>query len=1016
MNHFTRLMAVFCLVALLFPDGPVNAQDRENPRRVLENVRPNRSEALRNMAGRRAPIYKAPYAVPNKMFKVNTRMDGDREMAPGYVDPVLQTVPGLLAPSVGVSFEGTTEDDNDAILGFRVVPPDTDGDVGPNHYVQWINSVAEIFDKNGNSVMGPFAGNDFFAGAGGRCETENDGDPITLYDEAADRWLVSQFVSSEPHAMCVAISQTSDPTGAYNRYEFDFGTVFPDYPKLGIWGDSYTMTTRNFSGFAFDMSAIAMDRNAMINGDPADLVEFTFPGGSTIDGFLPIDADDAVTGSPLFGGHGDDGDTTFELFEIDVDWSNPAAASFNTLSGVTISSFTAAPFSSAIPQAGTTQLLDALGGFTMHRGQVRDFGTHMSLVANHTVEVSTDVFGIRWYEFRNTGSGWTLHQEGTFSPDSDARWMGSIAMNGNGDIALGYSRSSDTMFPSIYFTGQTADQSGTGIMNVAETLIHAGTGSQTGASRWGDYSKMAVDPSDDNTFWYTTEYYETTTSFDFKTRIASFVLEDNPGAPTAGFTFSCTLLDCDFTDTSSDDVAITSWSWDFGDGNTSSAQNPSNSYATAGTYTVSLEVMDGDGNTASTSQSVTVDDGSGPATMHVEAISAITTVRGGGGGTAEVTVTINDEDGNPVSGATVSGEYSGDVSGTPSGTTDSNGEVVLVSDSFTARPFDLEFCVSNVTGSLTYNPADNSDAAFACEGGGGNVAPTAAFTFTTSLLTADFTDTSTDSDGSVVSWSWDFGDGNTSTDQSPSNTYASNGTYTVELTVTDDMGATGTTSQSVTVNDGTGGGTMHIESITTVINRGGGAGTVDATFLIVDDAGDPVDGATVDGTFSGDLTGTDSGVTDGNGEAVLTSDSFSSRPFDLGICADNVTHPTLTYDPAQNSDPGFDCSTAAPSAANGVADRNAIQSDVPTEFELEQNYPNPFNPSTIISYGVPEGGEVSVKVYNMLGQVVATLAEGYQAEGRYTVSFDASGLSAGIYLYTIESATVKLTRRMTLLK
>ena len=1013
MKHLYSVLAVVLCAGFLMP-GTSNAQDAL----VVQSVRYNTSIPLRDMTPDALPVIsKAPYAIPNKNLKFGSRQESAFAVELSD-DPVRQNFDGPLAPEIFVNFDGSTDADNSAILGFAIVPPDTDGDVGPNHYVQWINSISEIFDRNGNSLMGPFAGNVYFQGLGGDCEANNNGDPITLYDEEADRWLVSQFaVDASPYSMCIAISQTSDPMGAYHQYEFDFGTDFPDYPKLGIWGDSYVMTTRDFAnGFSFaGISAVAMDRTAMLNGDATTMVRFPNAFTSIGDGPLPADFDGpGATGPAIFGAHGNDGDTTFELWELDVDWSNPNAATFTEISGVTISAY-----DNTVPSADQPngQLLDDLSFFTMHRLNIRDFGTHQSMVANHSVETTVGTIGIRWYEFRNTGSGWTLHQEGTYSPDSDDRWMGSISINANGDIALGYSRSSSSMFPSIYFTGQTADQNGTGVMNVEETLIHAGTGSQSGASRWGDYSRMSVDPVDNTTFWYTTEYYETTSSFNFKTRIASFALENNPGAPSASFTSSCTLLSCDFTDTSTDsDGTIVSWDWSFGDGNTSTAQNPSNTYAANGTYTVSLTVTDNDGNTATASQSVTVNDGAGPSTMHVETISDVTTVRGGGGGTAEVTVTIHDTDGNPVADATVFGEYSGDVSGTPSGVTDANGQVALASDFFTARPFTIDFCVSNVTNAtLTYDPADNSDASYACEATG-NQSPVASFTVSTSLLTADFTDTSTDSDGTVVSWAWDFGDGNTSTAQNPSNTYAANGTYTVSLTVTDDMGATSSASQSVTVNDGSGGGTMHIEAITTVINRGAGSGTVSATFLIVDDSGNAVSGATVDGTFSGDLSGTDSGVTDGDGEAVLTSDSFTARPFDLGICADNVTHPELTYDPSQNTDPSFDCGTASPSAANGADDRYALMGEVPEEFELEQNYPNPFNPTTIISYGVPEAGVVSVKIYNMLGQEVAVLADGYVAEGRYTVAFDASGLSAGIYLYTIEAGSVQLTRRMTLLK
>ena len=165
--------------------------------------------------------------------------------------------------------------------------------------------------------------------------------------------------------------------------------------------------------------------------------------------------------------------------------------------------------------------------------QYRNFGTHGTLVMNHTVDVGSNRAGIRWYELRDTGSGWGVHQEGTYAPaDAHSRWMGSIAMNGNGDIALGYSISSSSLFPSIRFTGQTAASSGTGIMDIAETEIVAGGGvQQSSYNRWGDYTTMSVDPSDNETFWYTGEYYANSGSFDFKTRIAAFTLGDGTPPP-----------------------------------------------------------------------------------------------------------------------------------------------------------------------------------------------------------------------------------------------------------------------------------------------------------------------------------------------------------------------------------------------------------------------------------------------------------------------------------------------------
>ncbi len=490
---------------------------------------------------------------------------------------------------------------------------------------------------------------------------------------------------------------------------------------------------------------------------------------------------------------------------------------------------------------------------------------------------------------------------------------------------------------------------------------------------------------------------------------------DGNSSPLANFSSSCTVLTCDFTDASTDtDGSVDSWDWAFGDGNTSTAQNPSHTYAANGTYTVVLTVTDDLGATGSKSQAVTVNDGAGGSTMHVASITTVT-VRSGGGGNGEATIVIEDENGNPVQTATVNGTFSGDLSGTDSGGTNSSGEAVLVSDFFTSRPFDLGICVDNVThATLTYDPAANADPTFACEGGG-NIGPTADFSFSTSLFTATFTDASTDSDGSVVSWDWDFGDGNTSTTQSPSYTYAAAGTYTVSLTVTDDMGATGSIGKSVTVSDGAGDGTMHIESITTAVMRSGSDRFVEASFLIHDDAGNPVASATVDGTFNGDLSGADTGTSDAGGIALLQSDNFVGRPFDLGVCADDVTHATLVYDSAQNTDLGFDCSPAAPSEMTRSRDILRMEA-VPTEFSIGQNYPNPFNPTTLIDYSVPESAYVSIIVYNMLGQEMAVLVNEVRDAGRHTVSFDASKLSNGVYLYVMETANFYVTKRMTFMK
>lgn len=531
----SRILPLAFAAAVLVAGG-VEVMAQEAVPRVVQASRYNTSEPIRDLPIVEGNYRYLPYAIPNKFH------DFDRQPAPDrpadFVDPVLDE--GQAARGGGTvlqSFEGYDEDDNAAVAQV-VVPPDANGDVGPNHYLQWVNLGAKIFDKSGTLLLGPVPGNFFFTGLGGRCETENDGDPIVLYDELADRWVVMQFQISIGDDLCVAVSTTPDPTGSYHQYEFDFPD-FPDYPKLGVWRDAYYATTRVFAGGYQGQEAVAFERDAMLVGDPAQMVVFNIPGGSSIDGFIPVDADtNSPSGSPglFIGGPRLD---LLRIYEFGVNWSNPNASTFSLARTLTPASYDDS-FGN-VPQPSPGESLATLSFTLMHRAQYRDFGSYETMVLNHSVDAGSDRAGVRWYELRDTGSGWTIYQQGTFAPnDGQERWMGSIAMNSNGDIALGYSVSSSSQFPSLYFTGQTADQSGTGVMNVGETLIHAGTGAQFGSfSRWGDYSMMAVDPSDD-TFWFTSEYYQTTSSFNFKTRIAQIAL---PGTGTCNQTLAATLDD-----------------------------------------------------------------------------------------------------------------------------------------------------------------------------------------------------------------------------------------------------------------------------------------------------------------------------------------------------------------------------------------------------------------------------------------------------------------------------------------
>jgi|Deesub1362A_J573_1020465.scaffolds.fasta_scaffold00162_33 hypothetical protein len=429
-----------------------------------------------------------------------------------------------------------------------VLPPDTNGDVGPNHYVQIVNLSFAIFDKSGNRLYGPADNNTIWSGFGGPCETRNDGDPIVLYDHLADRWVISQFALPNfpygPFYQCIAISQTGDPMGAWYRYSFlVHNTKMNDYPKFGLWPDGYYMSVNQFDPWWAGAGLFVFERDRMLLGQPARFLYYDL--GSVDErygGLLPADLDGPPPpqGSPAYFVSVDDSSwgfsrDTLHIWEVHVDWATPSNSTITGPTDIPTASFNPNMCNysrDCIPQPDTTRGLDAISDRLMYRLQYRNFGSYEVMVVNHTVDVDgTDHAGIRWYELRKTNGSWSIHQQGTFAPDSHNRWMGSIAMDGDGNIALGYSISSNTMYPSIGYVGRlSTDPLGT--LPQGEGIIILGGGSQThSSSRWGDYSSMSVDPVDDCTFWYTQEYYQTTSSSGWQTRIASFRFP-SCGAPT----------------------------------------------------------------------------------------------------------------------------------------------------------------------------------------------------------------------------------------------------------------------------------------------------------------------------------------------------------------------------------------------------------------------------------------------------------------------------------------------------
>lgn len=463
----------------------------------------------------------------------------------GASDPVVQRHLGAeAAPQVGASFEGLSQ----AVSPPRYVPPDTVGAIGKTAYVQMVNVQIAVYARDGRRLLGPLPYQALFGPLGGSCGILDHGDPVVLYDQLADRFVLSQFgfldVDKGPFYECIAVSKTGDPTGGYYLYAFKISdTELNDYPKLSVWPDAYYFSANTFNvnaPFVFTGSVVAaFDRTAMLAGDPdAAMVKFALPFTdqvrisllpASLDGFRLPPAGEPETyvqlGFDIFQGPKPE----LDLYHFHVDWSNPAASSFTPAGTLATAPYNAFFCDSlgdpCIAQKGAFQTLDPLSDRLMFRAAYRNLGDHEALVVNHTVNVGGDQAGVRWYEVRNPGRTPTLYDQGTFAPDDESRWMASAAMDGNGDLALGYSVSGKDLYAGVRFTARRAGDP-LGEMTLGEGSLVEGGGAQTHPSgRWGDYSALTVDPLDDCTFWYTQEYYPGTTERDWHTRIGSFIVQ-----------------------------------------------------------------------------------------------------------------------------------------------------------------------------------------------------------------------------------------------------------------------------------------------------------------------------------------------------------------------------------------------------------------------------------------------------------------------------------------------------------
>lgn len=718
---------VFTQIGMAAPQAQTTASSPEPE--VKWNVNFDAIASLRNMP-QLDPQWTANVPINRKWLPHR------QDTAPGGGSDAVQGDPVAMALNPLVSFEGVNN-----VNG--VLPPDTVGDIGPNHYVQAVNLAFAIYDRQGNKLYGPANINTLWQGFGGYCESTNDGDPIVLYDHLADRWFISQFALPRfpfgPFYQCIAVSQTPDPTGAWFRYAFEYSrNKMNDYPHFGVWPDGYYMSVNQFSAGSLNWAGqgvAVFERDKMLAGQPARMIKFDLYGtDANLGGMQPSDLDGPLppSGAPnVFAEIDDDAwgysPDQLQLWQFTANWVNTASSSFTKIGTIPVAAFDTEMCGSrtCIPQPGGTPV-DAISDRLMYRLQYRNFGGYETLVTNHTVDVDgTNHAGVRWYELRKSGGAWSLYQQGTFAPDANHRWMASAAMNGQGEIALGYSISSTTVYPSVYFTGRLPGDP-PGLMTMGEGSIVNGNGYQGhSASRWGDYSSMSVDPTDDCTFWYTQEYYmdRTASGAAWQTRVGSFRLSactpvDNPPTvtltnPAEGSSVSGSIT---VSANASDDNGVTQVEF-FVDGVSIGADSTSPYQATwntttyaDGPHSVKAVATDTAAQTGEDTNNVTVANNVSTV-LHVGDLDGTGVAVNANRWNAQVTITVHDANEAPIAGVTVSGNWSNGATGSSSCTTDSAGTCTVTKTGLaTKRVPQVTFTVSTLSKSgYTYNAAANHD-------------------------------------------------------------------------------------------------------------------------------------------------------------------------------------------------------------------------------------------------------------------------------------------------------------------
>lgn len=930
----------------------------------------------------------------------------------GYTeDGVLQDFNGQFNPAdITVNFDGVSAQ------GYA--PPDPSGDVGPNHYVQMVNVRYQVWNKSGVSLLGPLNINTIWSGLPGPWSGSNDGDPIVLYDETADRWLVTQFAlpnyPSAPFYQMIAVSTTGDPTGSYYLYAYEFASM-PDYPKFGVWGDGYYMSANRFasgSGQYQGTLAAAFDRTKMLAGLPATMILFN--NGTSTGSLLPSDCDGTLPpdGTPnyfieAYGGSG--GTNHLEVFQFHADWVTPGNSTFT---GPTLISVTSYSQPGRAPQLGTTTTLDMLSDRMMNRLQYRNFGDHESMVACLSVNAGSGRAGMRWWELRDTGSGWNLYQEGTYAPADDVyRWMGSIAMDGNGNIALGYSASSSLIHPQIRYTGRL-DGDPLGVMTVTEGTIIAGNGSQTGLTRWGDYTQMGVDPTD-NSFWYTGEYIPSNGQFNWKTRIAGFTFgagcdvgyPSNPSPADGSTEVSINLAQLTWqngANTNTNELYFgtnasslplvqsgalsTSWNitslpleyntnyyWYVKEiGDTCSVSGPIYSFKTEPDPGLDLSFSDNfdsytagqmlacqnpiDWTTWTESPCNTTEDAKISNAQSFSAPNSFVVVQ-------------NNDEVHPMGDLTY-GKYS--ISFRMFLATGKNGYFNTLSG-FTGGAYEWAMeCYFNAGGQGSLNAGGTGVASFT-------------FPYNTWNLVELIVDLDTDeaefkfNDVSIHTWAWTSG--------------ATGSGGQLQLAGNDFFGATA--QDQMYVDDYTFVDLNAVPVELSSFNANAFEDNVELSWITATEINNQmfeIERKSADGQFR------TIGYINGHG---TTTEQQTYSYVDQKLVSGKYIYRLKQID----FDGRFEYSKEVEVEVLG-----------PVEYSLDQNYPNPFNPSTSIKYSVAKDGFVTLDVFNLLGEKVATLINSNVKAGRYELTFDASQLASGIYVYKINAGDFTSSKKMILLK